>query len=387
MLSTAGIRARASGGGVHWHVDIEPEAPRSLRVHCFWYERAIAALMLGMNPSNARSALRTPPAPYEGPEYFVIVRDGETKVADGRTREAADVVTCARAWLAGGDLEREAPFIDAKGRAMRALARQLDPGLRHEIGEDPSYELWVYGEGRSCKVIASGACSFLIGQAQIALGHVRDLPAAVRTWLVDRVAVGALATAIPEVALERHAEVLEVDPARWHWLHVRDRIADPTDVLAPMRELIEALAESPIARTFYTYSSLDRLCFSASSHYPWVDDDLPVVTPRDGAGVAQIEATLAASPLRPFFGSAPHHELPRLAESLARCGSALRPQVVQRLAWHDLVVTSVDGTRRCKVSDRHVSFLGPTGRVDQSLPTLDDVARAIQRYCEESDRP
>ena len=71
--------------------------------------------------------------------------------------------------------------------------------------------------------------------------------------------------------------MLETDAARWHWLQFRDRIADPHDVLAPLRTLIEALATSPVATRFYTYSSLHMLCFSASSHFPWVDDGLPVV--------------------------------------------------------------------------------------------------------------
>jgi hypothetical protein len=34
------------------------------------------------------------------------------------------------------------------------------------------------------------------------------------------------------------AEVLQVDPARWHWLHVRDRIADPKDALAELAPLV-----------------------------------------------------------------------------------------------------------------------------------------------------
>jgi hypothetical protein len=76
--------------------------------------------------------------------------------------------------------------------------------------------------------------------------------------------------------------MLETDPARWHWLHVGDRINDANDVLAPLADLMRALASSPIATRFYSYSSLNRLCFSASSHYPWVDEGLPVVTPAAG---------------------------------------------------------------------------------------------------------
>jgi hypothetical protein len=104
-------------------------------------------------------------------------------------------------------------------------------------------------------------------------------PSAVSAWLVGRMPLGVLAERVTGVELERHAEILESEPARWHWLHVRDRLAETDDVLAPLRELIEVLTARRIATTFYTYSSLNRLCFSASSHYPWVDEGLPVVAP------------------------------------------------------------------------------------------------------------
>ena len=112
-----------------------------------------------------------------------------------------------------------------------------------------------------------------------------DIPGAVAVWLIDGVPLRALAARVAGARLERHAEVLETDPARWHWLHVRDRIGDDRDVLAPLRPLIEVLAASPVATAFYTYSSLNRLCFSASSHFPWVNDGLPIVCPVQGACV------------------------------------------------------------------------------------------------------
>ena len=50
--------------------------------------------------------------------------------------------------------------------------------------------------------------------------------------------------------------------------------------------------------------------------------------------VRLIESELEAFPVRPFFGSAPHHELPLLAECLARQESALQPQLEQRGALY-----------------------------------------------------
>src|SRR5262249_45463638 len=151
---------------------------------------------------------------------------------------------------------------------------------------EPACELWVFGDSRSCKLETDGnavACSFFFGQAQVAYGPALDDPCeAVAAWLVAGVPVRALVDRVPGVELERRAEVLETDPARWHWLHVRDRIADPNDVLAPLRDLLEALAMSSIASQFYSYSSISYFSFSASSHYPWVNDGLPVIHRADG---------------------------------------------------------------------------------------------------------
>jgi len=151
QLRKIGIDARVAGAGVHWHVDVGPVASRTLRVHCFWYERVISGLMLGMNPANSRSTLSNTRQPYEGPEYLVVLQDGGRRVADGRSRKESEVVACARAWLATfelADLVREVPFVDRKPRAMRAVAERLDPRLRWEILEEPGCELWVYSDDR-----------------------------------------------------------------------------------------------------------------------------------------------------------------------------------------------------------------------------------------------
>jgi hypothetical protein len=321
-LAEVGVAARATGRGVHWHVDAGAADARSMRVHCFWYGRELAGLFLGMNPAHARARPRPAGAPYEGPEYAVTLTEGG-RLAEGRTHAIEEVVACARAWLDGMDLEqlqREVPFVERRGRPMRALGAQLDPRLPWAVGGDSSWELRVRGEGRRCAARADDdgavSCAFFLGPAQIACGATGDdTKRAIEAWLVEQVDLRTLAQRVPSVVLEAHAEVLESDPARWHWLHVRDRIADPNDVLAPMRELIAALAESPMATRFYCYSSLNRLCFSASSHYPWVDEGLPVVTPVNGAydvsgvrcgkdeAVRRVEAMLKASGLVPFFGS------------------------------------------------------------------------------------
>jgi hypothetical protein len=400
-LKVAGIEARAIGGGVHWQVEIASTTSRTLLIHCFWYERALSGLFLGMNPANSRSMLKSAQVPREGPEYLVVVKNDGTRVAEGRSCIVSNVVACARAWLASANLDalaHAAPFVDQNGRLMRALAHRLDSQLRWDIGDDPGYELWVYGNARSCKIESGDgtvACSFFIGQAQVArAAALEDVPTAVAAWLLPGISVRELPVKVPGVEIERHADVLEVDPARWHWLHVRDRMHDSRDVLTPLRDLIAVLADSDVAKRFYCYSSLNRLCFSASSHYPWVNQNLPVVGPAgegacvvdatrcDIGGAAKlIEDTLAAYAIRPFFGSAPHHEILLLSEQLSRQGSALRAEVVQRGAWFHLVVAN--RARRCDVAARHVTFREGTQRRGVAYQSLEDAVRGIRRYLED----
>lgn len=396
-----GLDARVSGAGVHWQVDVVTAGSRAVRVHCFWYERALAGLLLGMNPANARRSTETPRAPYEGPEFMVILLEENKRVADGRTREITDVVACARAWEAGAGLEQlvtVAPFIDRKGRAMRALAERINPKHRSDLGTDPSYELWVYGDGRSCRIAERDggvSCSFFVVQVQVAhVLRLDDVPRAVERWLTDRVALEELASSVADVEIERHALELEQDPAKWHWLHVRDRIENPADVLAPLRPLIEALVARRVATRFYSFSSLNSFCFSASSHFPWVQDGLPAIGPtnhgrfvvdRDRcdltSAVAAIEAKLEAAPVQPFFGSAPHHESGVLNECFTRLGSSLRSRVQQRGEWFDLIVSSAD--RHCIVDGRGVKFIEGELRTHVEWPSVDKAAMAIHLFLEE----
>jgi hypothetical protein len=400
-LTAAELGARALGAGVHWRVEAGSPGGRAVVVSCFWYEQVISGVMLRMNPGNARQRPRDGGAAHEGPEYLVVLQHGGKRVADGRTGVEAEAAACVRRWLDGtalDDLARELPFVDHKPRAMRAIAAQLAPGLRWDIEAEPGCALWVYGGDRSCTLAPRGEGASLacwIGQAQVAFGGaISDLPAAAAAWLVDRVPIAELASRVPGLELERHVEWIEREPARWHWLHVRDRLAAPDDVLAWSRALIEALAASPIASSFYTYSSLYWFCFSASSHFPWVDEGLPrVMTLPDGqclvdeepcdraTVVEQIERVLAAYPVRPFFGTARHHQLPEVVACLRRHGSALEPALIQRGAWYALEIAQ--GDRRCEVNSLQVRFVDGAGTGHASYATLDDAVQAIRRFLED----
>ena len=164
--------------------------------------------------------------------------------------------------------------------------------------------------------------------------------------------------------LERHASMIEVDPAKWHWLHTLDRLSDPEDVLGPLAPLVRVLAENPVASRFFTYTSLNRLCFSASSHYPWVGG-FPIVAPKqkgydvDGEtcnrfeAVAKIEASLADSPVEPFFGASPDRDILVFRDAFKKLGSDLRPRLVRRGQWSEVVVEL--GPRQCTLELSSIS--------------------------------
>lgn len=387
-LSALGIEAAARGDGVHWRVAVGDPATRSLVAHCFWYERATEGLAMGMNPGNQRSHLRAPVEPYEGLELAVDLVDDRVTSANGRTRSIDAFLVAARQWIGGAKLEdviAVAPFIDARKRASRALAahldRELDDRVTWHLGPEPMHELWIYGPTtRSCRVM-DGTTSFFIGQVQVAFAtEISDLRAAVAAWLIENAPLASLVELGAD--LERHAEVLEADPARWHWLHVRDRIADPDDVLAPLAPLISRLADSPIVSRFYTYSSLMLLCFSASSHFPWVGQYPVVGSTRDGTfhigsertadldqAVSLIEAALSASPIAPFFGSAADYELPAVVAAFARANSHDVPTLIRRQQWTDVGV--VRGTRRAMFSGTQVTCIDGDKRSMHDCTTLD----------------
>jgi hypothetical protein len=413
-LKALSLPAEVEGGGVHWRVEVVQGGVRSATVHCFWYGFH-GGLLLGMNPSNARKRLRPPSHDegYAGAEYLVRLKEGQYQVADGRTRELEQTVTALKAWLSGrelSELKGLAPFVGEKPRAMRAVAETLPEGVRWEILPEPGHDLWIYGNGRSLQVLSSPSdevsCAFFVGQAQLALvAAAQDIAAATRAWLLERVPVQILIARVPGVELEPHAEVLEEDPARWHWLHFMDRLAEPEDVLHGLKEFIQRLQQSAVVTRFFTFSSMQTLCFSASSHFPWVNEGLPNVTlqkelywvghaklPLEQA-VETVEEALRRYPIVPFFGSAPHHDLPLLAASLARQRSGLIPLLVQKGPWYRLKVHSGLGLdtkrqdRDCDVQSLGVGFREGQQTWSAIFKDSDSAARAIHRFCAEYASP
>jgi hypothetical protein len=374
LQSRLGSDAHVVGEGVHWGVGIARER-RHCDISCFWYGEA-AGLMLGMNSRNARTALGPTYRARSGAEYLVQFYDADERIAGGRTDDVDAAIGAVREWLDGRSIAQVAessPFVDATRRRMRELLAIVTPSCRDVarcvIDRNISFELWVHGPGRSCQLHSIDdrvvSASFLLGPAQVAFGDVTADPAAAVSRWVHGATLAELTTL--GITSEPHAELLESgQAARWHWLHLRERIADPDDVLAGSRPLLERLAERELPARFFSYSSLNRFCFSASSHFPWVDTGLPVIYPPyqergyviDVGGertecdveraIAVIESALAAYSIAPFFGSAAYVTIKALDAELARAGSALRAEVRQRCQWFDPAVISRD--RHCTVN-------------------------------------
>ncbi len=397
--------ARVVGEGVHWDVEVAGVG-RRCEVSCIWYGEA-AGLMLGMNRGNRRAALRPTYSQRSGAEYLVGFHDDVRRVAGGRTQDIDAAIGAAREWLEGNSIvnvEEAWPFVNQTRRRMRELLEIVAPSCadvaRCEIDCNIGLELWIYGRGRSCQLhpAAGGAvtASFRLGPAQIAFGEITADPARpISKWMH-----GATLSELTSlgVSAERHAEVLEAgDAARWHWLHVRDRIQDPNDVLADSKSVIERLAERELPTRFFSFSSLNRFCFSASSHFPWVHEGLPVIDPpsQNSPGVMRnvettierIETALAACPIAPFFGSAARVTVDKLDSELSTAGSMLRAELRQRSQWFDAAV--VHEGRYCRVVDdlRSATFHDTSEvslRVKFRRPT--DTVSAIRSWLEDRSR-
>jgi hypothetical protein len=369
--------------------------------------------MIGINPANSRTLPAPPPKPHVGPEYLVVLREGDQRIAGGRSRIADDVIACGRAWLERGlsleAIERELPFVDARRRRLRELQRHIEGCDRIEIEHEIGYELWAYGSGRSCELRCGAdltdnvtiAC--YLGQARVARAEMnREVRPVVEAWLVEGCTLADLVARFPNAGPEPHAEALERGEASaWHWLHVQNRLSDSGDALVPLKPLIERLLKRPAVTQFFSFSSLFSLCFSASSHYPWVNSGLPAVWPteRDGTVVVEIagvrtlcaiedaveliESALVAYPTRPFVGSAAMLLVAPLAAELVALGSSLEPKLVQQRQWYRVVVEA--GERWCHVSDggqtveladsRESAFADPT--------SLASAAAVIRRWLEQ----
>jgi hypothetical protein len=409
LQSRLGRDAQVVGKGVHWGVKVA-RAARHCEISCFWYGE-IAGLVLGMNPRNARIAQRPTYRARRGAEYLVRFHEAEQRIAGGRTQDIRASIGAVREWLEGksiADVAQAWPFVDATRRRMHELLAIVAPSCRSvarcEIDRKSGYELWIYGRGRSCQLHPLEdrvSASFLLGPAQVAFGDVTADPATPISRWVHGATLGELTTL--GITSEPYADLLESgEAARWHWRHVGERIEDSDDVLADSRPLLERLAERELPKRFFSYSSVNRFCFSASSHFPWVAKGLPVINPPEETrgyiidvgtsrtecnverGIEVIEHALAGYSIAPFFGSAPYLTIEPLDAELARAGSALRAELRQRRQWFEAAVVS--GDRYCEVyGDLRSAVFHGTGEeaLGASFRGASDTVAAIRKWLED----
>jgi hypothetical protein len=402
----------SDGGGVNWHVDASA-GERTCRIHCFHYGHSAADLYLGLRGNtHLRTVQAAPlPEPYLGVEYLVCFREGEDDIVEGRTNAPEQVAACVTRWvLVKGtreDVYNEFSFVDKNRRALRSLAEVIDKNqaragseirttLEQGYGGDVGVELWVYGGKRSCRLefekhIESIGCAFLISGTQVASALFKaDTMAAeaVHCWLDQSLSLTELLEKFAGLQLSDFAAQFERgDVAGWHWANVlnqarQEREAGVDEVLAYYLPILERVAAHPVMCKFFSFTSLNRLCFSRCSHYPFADSGMPMLAPAPGGYYAQcgedmlqgdtdeicdfLSRHLSAVTKPPFHGCLDDCLIEPVNEMLKDQGSSIQVSHVQRMQWSDVV--AVAGDRSCKLnfSDADampygVSFWGDTG--------------------------
>lgn len=425
-LAADGIAAAvaAEGGGVHWHVDATHGA-RSCRVHCFHYGDMAGALVIGPkgNAHLRHVSARRPPEVRSGAEFLTYFLEGAEEVASGRTQDENVTVDALTRWLAGGSLTSlhdAHEHIDREFRAHRALASALKAELlkrgtaatvklEKELG--PSYELWVYSEGRACQLASlphgSVGCALLLASTQVVRIEVPTSAAAIElvdSWLTEQQSIADIRSAFPGAEVSPHAEQFEAgDVAGWLWSNLLDGAGAGDPVLEVYRPLLLEIVARPTVSSFFAFTSLNRLCFSLCSHYPFETRAMPMVVPAgdetlprykaataeariegDASEVAAfLEDVLTGVQTRPWHGVAGELLIETINQALEEQGLELRASRVQRRQWWDVVLRSKTG--QVRLDGPHdgkafcsLSFRPEHGEHEQRNPrTLAEAVRLI----------
>ncbi|MCC6738870.1 MAG: hypothetical protein IT452_07470 [Planctomycetia bacterium] len=363
-------------------------------MNCFFCGENSAVLYLGVrgNAHLSKVNVGPPPAVRRGPEYLVEFKDETPERPTGRVPELAPVLAAVRDWLVEGvsteALQARHPFVDAERRRLMDIAARVNARLSQQggvarVGLDErmlsreSAELWVYSAPRSARLTAgtgdSISIALLLHRTQVATGDglAEDRAAlVVRKWIDEAATTTAIHEAAPEV--ERHplgGALEEGIYAAWHWGNVLCQ-AQTDSVLKFYRPLLDRVVKSEVVSRFFSFTSLDRLCFSRCSLYPFDTSGLPIISPtagqeakekpytvqfrgRSGESLAGtdgdvfkvVEAALAKETETPYFGNVDDPLPGRINREFAACGSTLRAVPVQRQQWLEILVSASGGTR------------------------------------------
>ena len=363
-----------------------------------------------VGPSERTTLTRCLSYPGEnttGIELHVQLEAHGTGVTEGRVHDAHAAAQAVVQWMGGAsvsEVERAAPFIGERRRRAEQFAERLPLSLRRVFQGIHRDELWVYGENRFCGM-SGRRLTFFLRDAQVAdYAPFGDPLPVVTAWLLDEVAPSELAARGASVRPD--ADLLLRDPAAWHWLGMRRRVANPDYSLAPLADVVLALADCRVASTFFCYSSHGQLKFSASSHCPWVGD-FPRVRPTGEAGVywlerlrvdgsrygtqercglddviTAVETALAASPVRPFFGTQVDLDCARLTEALVGLGSRIQVRPVRYGPWARPEATV--GGRTCRLSSSSVTCWDGSEQRDLEVTTEAQALALVRAFLEDA---
>ena len=373
------------GSGVRWRLVAE-RAPRTCEVDCEFFGETSKALDRGETRGNTHLSVRTEPRRVPpGPEFSLRVGQGDVTRAEGRTAEIEAAAGAARAWLNGAateDLRASFPFVGQEERARDALqdfVADAIPSARWIAHAGP--HRWVSAGDRSIRLLIEGTgvgIAFLARDLQLASGAFDDLPRACRSvqrWLGEGADLAGLACA-PEVVVHPHGALFEDGRySQWSWAHHLDAArTGRSDALCHHLPLLERIVASHCVTRYFAYTSLNRICFSRSSHHPFDTAGLPTISPRRGGGwvvawgeerheggvdavMGLLEQRLSAT-AETYLGHRDEALVPTLRRALAATtlevtGGTARPE-------ERVVVSSSDGHRRCVV---HADLSGLPGRL------------------------
>lgn len=427
------------GMGVHWHVDVEA-GWRRCRIHCFLYDdddpfrRPLdGSIILGPRGNAHQSKVRVGQRPKwtGGAEYKMYFRTNDVTAASCRVRSVEQVLDSVERWLAGTTVPgmyAEFDFVDrelrrrqqiraAVGVELVALGSALEPvESDSDVGGSEFGELWVYGGDRSCR-IEPGATglegALLLHRTQLARVaglDAKELAQTITAWIDHEQSTAAMTTAAGDWDVAYRADLFERGHyARWHWLQVMAAADDP--VLTHYAPLLDMITRNDIVSRFFSFTSLDRLCFSRCLLYPFDTDQMPMLAPADSgrfwyadvggyfsdeqsvpvnvdaaAALRRLEDALRADRGRVHPGNRDDALVDEMNAAFERIGSQLRALKRQDRQWLRVTVTSETGRTRELSSDGRgqVCLLGPDGShgVAQGV---DEAAAALMKLLENGD--
>lgn len=393
-----GVRPAVEGAGVRWHVDVG-EGCRISRVHCIHYEdrnpfesRTEGTLTLGMGGNAHQSKVQVGQRSKwkPGAEYQVDFHEGEKRVATCRVRSVADVLDASERWLAGAtlpDMHEAFDFVDQRTRQRRQISEELTAELSRfgstiALSDDTSGfggaeygELWAYGGERSCR-IATGAdgleAALLLHRTQLArVGGLAtdELAHVLARWIEERWSTTAMSEGPGRWEIIEQAELFEQGRhADWHWVQVLAQ-SRHSRVLSAYAPLLDLIVESDVVSRYFSFTSLNRLCFSRCMLFPFDTEGMPMLAPAErgrfwvadvggymshdepsepvqldtAEALLRLEDLLSMDDGRVHPGNVDDAMADEVNAAFESAGSKLRAAKVQERQWLRVVVRADDG--------------------------------------------